>query len=273
MSGSQESLRGPQPAGSIALDTIQPGSLIFRCNVCGNKCIAHVSQLGREIASCPYCRSTVRMRSIVYALSTSLFGQSLALPDFPFRPDIHVIGLSDWDGYAAPLASKLSYQNTFYHQDPRLDIMSIEPALENTLDVLISSEVFEHVPPPVSIVFQNSFRLLKPGGTLILTVPYLLKSAAVEHFPDLHDYKILNQNGKFVLHNTTRDGQKQIFENLVFHGGPGETLEMRIFSLNWIMSELETAGFQEIKILSTSDFEHGIFFRDHWSLPMTARKP
>jgi SAM-dependent methyltransferase len=213
------------------------------------------------------------MRSIIHALSITLFGQSLALPDFPLRPDIRAVGLSDWDGYASPLALKLNYQNTFYHQEPRLDIMSIAPELEDTLDILISTEVFEHVPPPVSTAFQNSFRLLKPHGTLILTVPYLLKSDPVEHFPDLNEYEIRNENGKFVLHNTTRDGQKQIFENLVFHGGPGQTLEMRIFSLDWLMSELKNAGFEEIRILSTPNFEHGIFFKEQWSLPLTARKP
>ncbi|MGH9903496.1 MAG: hypothetical protein ACRD68_16940, partial [Pyrinomonadaceae bacterium] len=78
-------------------------------------------------------------------LSTELFGESLALTDFPERRDISGIGMSDWDGYAAPLALKLGYQNTYYHQEPKLDITSIEPALESTLDFIISSDVFEHV--------------------------------------------------------------------------------------------------------------------------------
>lgn len=251
----------------------QPGSLIYRCNICGKKCIILVGQLGRETASCPGCGSTVRMRSIIHALSLVLFGESLALPDFPARPDVRVVGLSDWDGYAIPLARKLRYTNTFYHKEPRLDITSIDPALENTLDILISSDVFEHVAPPVSRAFENSFRLLKPGGTLILTVPYTLETETVEHFPDLYRFEIRVIDNKRVLHNTTREGHEQIFQSLNFHGGAGETLEMRRFSLDGLMQELEVAGFQKIQVLSAPDFEHGIYAGYRWSLPITAVKP
>ena len=250
-----------------------PGSLIYRCNICGRKCVTPIEQLGRETASCPGCGSTVRMRSVIYALSRVLFDESLALPDFPARPDVRVMGLSDWDGYAIPLARKLGYTNTFYHKDPRLDIASIDPALENTLNVLISSDVFEHVAPPVSLAFQNSFRLLKPGGTLILTVPYTLEAETVEHFPDMYQFEIRSVDHKRVLYNKTIDGREQTFENLNFHGGAGETLEMRRFSLDGLTRELKDAGFQKIEILSTPDFKHGIYAGYRWSLPLTARKP
>lgn len=213
------------------------------------------------------------MRSVIRALSLILFGQSLAIPDFPPSPGVRVVGLSDWTGYAVPLARKMNYQNTFYNEEPRLDITSIDPALEGTLDVLISTEVFEHVSPPVSLAFQNSFRLLKPGGALILTVPYSLDADTLEHFPELHEYEILEQDGKLFLHNTTRAGQKQVFENLVFHGGPGQTLEMRIFSLQGLKRELGTSGFSDMETLSVPDFEYGIYNQHPWSLPIIARKP
>jgi len=52
------------------------------------------------------------MRAIVHLLSTELFGESYILRDFPVRPDIRGIGLSDWDGYAGGLPHKLNYTNT-----------------------------------------------------------------------------------------------------------------------------------------------------------------
>src|SRR3954470_7760120 len=127
----------------------------FRCNICGTACEARRSKIAREEASCPCCRSTVRWRSIIDVLSKELFGRSLALLDFPHRPDIRGIGMTDWDGYAIPLAKKLGYTNSYYHTEPRLDIVGPPRELDGTLDFLISSEVFEHIPPPVSIAFES----------------------------------------------------------------------------------------------------------------------
>ena len=210
-----------------SLYSAQLGSLIYRCNICGETCQAKVDKLGREIPSCPACGSTVRMRAIIHLLSTELFSKSLALPDFPSRPEIKGVGLSDWKGYANPLAQKLNYTNTFYHQEPKLDIANINPAFEGSLDFLIASDVLEHVTPPVSVCFENMYKLLKPGGVVIFSVPYTPEGITQEHFSDLHQYSITKQNEHYILRNITKDGHEQIFENLVFHGGEGATLETR----------------------------------------------
>jgi len=251
------------------------GSLEFKCNVCGQACKTEISELGRERASCPVCGSTVRMRAIVHLLSRELYGESLTLPDFPVRPDIRGMGLSDWEGYAVPLAHKLNYINTHYQQEPRLDITDIDPALSGTLDFLISSDVFEHVAPPVSIAFANAAKLLKPGGVMIFTVPYFASGATKEHFPDLHEYEISQKGGRYVLVNVTEDGRKQLYEDLVFHGGEGFTLEMRMFSRSSLLDAFSEAGFNKVKIHHEPDFIHGIYWHE-WheegGLPITARK-
>lgn len=258
---------------STSLAEVPDGSLVFRCNICGCKNIRLIVELGREKPSCSECGSTVRMRSIIYSLSTIFFDQSLTLADFPVRPEIRVVGLSDWIGYAIPLAHKVNYTNTFYHQEPKLDITSIQSDVYETVDVLISSDVFEHVSPPVSTAFENSFKLLKPGGALILTVPYTLEIETKEHFPNLHRYEILKQSGRSILVNVTRDGREERFDNLNFHGGDGATLEMRVFSQNGLLDELKMAGFEKIEIISKADFSHGIYADYRWSLPIIARKP
>lgn len=265
--------RGYITAVSSNIRGFRAGSLIFQCNVCSRKSITSTDKLGRETISCLYCGSTVRMRMIVHALSSILFGESLVLRNFPIRPDIRVLGLSDWDGYAVPLANKLAYTNTFYHQEPKLDITSINPSLGETLDVLISSDVFEHVAPPIHLAFENAYRLLKPGGVLIFTVPYSLELDTKEHFPELFQYEIRRDTGKPVLYNITRDGREQVFDKLNFHGGAGETLEMRLFSLDGIKHGLKSVGFQEIDLLDEPCFRFGIYLRNQWSLPVIARKP
>lgn len=45
------------------------------------------------------------------------------------------------------------------------------PFIENVFDYIIASEIIEHVADPAAFV-QNLVRVLKPGGTLIVTTPY-----------------------------------------------------------------------------------------------------
>ena len=206
-------------------------------------------------------------------LSVELFGQSLALPDFPERRDVKGLGMSDWNGYAVPLATKLNYQNTYYHAEPRLDITSIDQALDSQFDFVISTEVFEHVPQPISRAFGNVYKLLKPGGVLIFTAPYTLTGKTVEHFPEIHDYQVTDEGGQYVLMNTTKAGVTQVFDHLIFHGGPGATLEMRLFSESSLIDEFKQAGFHNLKTWKAPCFEYGIYAPDDWSLPMSVRRP
>lgn len=248
-----------------------PGSLSFRCNICGQQSIVKVDELRREGPSCKTCGSSMRWRSIIFVLSMELFGESLTLSEFPTGLNISGVGMSDWDGYARGLARKFNFKNTHYHKEPKLDITSIDPALEGAFDFVISSDVFEHVIPPVSIAFKNARRLLKPNGVVVLTVPYKKDGTTVEHFPDLHDYQILEKNGHHILRNTTKEGIEQIFENLIFHGGAGSTLEMRVFSESSLLEEIRQAGFSKIKIYKDSNFCCGIYWKEDHSVPMSLR--
>jgi SAM-dependent methyltransferase len=245
--------------------------LHFCCNLCGRRCVSPMEKLTREERTCR-CGSTVRQRALVHVLSLELFGESLPLPDFPCRPDIVGVDMSGAATYAGRLEKKLGFTNTFLHKTPKLDIANPDPAWIGRCDFVISSDVFEHVPPPVSIAFINVMRLLKPGGLFVLTVPYTKQGTTVEHFPELLDYQIEMRNGKRVLVNVTRDKHRQEFDNLIFHGGEGETLEMRVFSESGLLDEMHGAGFTDVRIHGESCLEHGVWWADDWSLPITARR-
>lgn len=243
----------------------------YRCNLCGRSAHSPIEKLTREEPTCR-CGSTVRQRALIHCLSLELFGNGVPLPDLPARPDIVGIDMSGAATYSSRLAGKLGYTNTFLHKAPQLDITDPAPAWIGQCDFVISSDVFEHVPPPVSIAFSNVLRLLKPGGLFVLTVPYTKQGGTVEHFPELHHYQLESRDGKRVLVNSTRHGQRQEFDNLVFHGGEGETLEMRVFSESGVVEELRRAGFTDIRIHGESCPEFGIFWPQNWSLPITARR-
>ncbi len=65
------------------------------------------------------------------------------------KPDL------EWDGHTMPLESA-------------------------SVDCALATEVFEHCPDP-EIVMRESFRVLKPGGLLFFTVPFLWPLHAVPH--------------------------------------------------------------------------------------------
>lgn len=232
-----------------------------------------MDEIDRERPSCPKCHSTVRFRSIVHLLSTALFSDSKILKSFPRNKSIVGIGLSDAPLYAQPLDKKLDYTNTFFHKEPFIDITTPPVDLKEKLDFIISSDVFEHIPHPVSRAFEASYSLLKPGGHLILTVPFRNSDETQEHFPDLHEYEIFDFKGDRILVNRDIEGNYKTYSGLVFHGGDGTTLEMRVFCRKDIEAQLISAGFEEITFFEQPVSQYGIYHRVNWSLPILARKP
>jgi SAM-dependent methyltransferase len=246
-------------------------TLCYRCNICGKECESEITELTRENPSCVSCGSTVRMRAIIRTLSLELFGESLAIPDFPIRHDIVGMGMSDWEEYAERLKHKLDYRNTYYHKEPQLDIISIPRGLEGKFDFIISTDVFEHVEPPISVAFENTRKLLKPNGVFIFSAPYINEGKTIEHFPELYKYEIIKNNDSCFLKNITRNGVEQIYDHLVFHGGEGTTLELRVFSESSLIEEFQEAGFSNIKIYKDDDLKHGVHWGIDWCLPIAAR--
>jgi SAM-dependent methyltransferase len=248
-------------------------SVDYTCNICGKPNRAARELLDREKASCSGCGSNVRMRGLLRALSMELFGVNLALPDFPHIPSLRGLGIGDSRQYARRLAEKFDYQNTAYDRQPRFDIMDPPAAALGTYDFVVASEIFEHVRPPVDKALASASRLLKPGGVLVVTVPYAPAQNTVEHFPSLGECGLAQVGDRLVLVNRTVSGQWEVYEDLVFHCGPsGPALEMREFSEADLRAGLSEAGFGEVRIYSDDDAQFGVIHSESWSLPLAARK-
>jgi hypothetical protein len=180
--------------------------------------------------------------------------------------------MSDWEGYAGTLGNKLAYMNTFYHQEPRLDIANVPEDLVGKHRFVISSDVFEHIPVfALEAAFRNSRRLLSDEGAFIFTVPFVKDGETKEHFPRMHDFRIVEADGKRVLHNRTADGYEETFDDLNFHGGDGMTLEMRVFSEPDLRRHLQNAGFSSIEVCSEHFPEFGILWPMDFHVPIVAR--
>jgi SAM-dependent methyltransferase len=248
--------------------------LAFVCNICGAPNECEPETIGREVITCTTCGSILRWRSIIAALSVSLYGRSIPLVEFPKSAGTRGLGMSDWDGYASRLAQAFDYTNTFYDVEPHFDVMAeVPPESAGTYDFIISSDVLEHVAPPYETALTHLRQLLKPGGTLILSVPMKSDGATDEHFPDLHHYDIATLDGDPLLVNRTKAGAIQVFEDLVFHGGAGATLEMRVFSEPDVLDGLRRVGFDRVERFDTALPEHGIVWNMPSSWPIVAHAP
>lgn len=203
----------------------------------------------------------------------ALYQRPMILPDFPQAKGVHGLGMSDWEGYAKGFARAFRYTNTFLHQEPVLDIS--RPLAETFADhfnFIISTEVLEHVAPPVQTAVDNIEAMLRPGGFLVLTVPYSQDAATQEHFPDFVSGKLVEVDGTWCLVYRTVDGKLSLRTDVSFHGGPGDVLEMRQFGLADLVATLERAGFCEIRVQTGEYLPFGIINQHNDGLPIIAWK-
>ena len=244
--------------------------ITFTCNLCGTS--NTVEAIPWETPTCSSCGSNVRMRAIIYMLALELFGEARLLPEFPRCENVKGFGMSDAHCYALLLAEKTNYTNTYYDRQPYLDITESHTDQHGTYDFILSSDVFEHVAPPIERAFEEAFRLLKPYGVLCITVPSVIADQTDEHYPDLHQYSVIELAGEHVLVNRKKDRTLEIHDNLVFHGGIGATLEMRLFAQADLVRKLRGAGFSDVILQMEPVERFGIVFDGPWSRPLVARK-
>ena len=212
------------------------------------------------------------MRALIHLLSLELFGRSIVLTDFPKLKAIRGLGMSDQECYARLLQEKFDYTNTFYDREPRFDFTEPHPSLYGAYDFILSADVIEHITPPIGRALHQTCLLLKPHGFLGLTIFCQAQGDIREHFPELHEYRVVPLGQSMVLINRRRDGALEIRDDLVFHGGTGATLEMREFAIPSLQRELSEAGFRECEFLTDNIPKIGILFDRDVSQPLIARK-
>ena len=246
------------------------------------------SLVNPEHPSCTGCGSNVRFRWLIDRVTREV------------RPDKSVrgIGLTDPEPVAAILAERFTYLNTFFDIEPRMNIRSDESPL-GELDFLIASEVFEHVAPPVADAFHNAARILRPGGVFLITVPWVHEGDGKEVIPPLHDWKIAREDSWVIVDGDSRyprmsfdggpgpclghtrehfpewplpEGKLETYRNLVYHGGPGFALEMRLFTRCGLEENLRAAGFSSVEFDTCENRGIGVVYPYPWGHPIVARK-
>ena len=245
----------------MKLDSDVPSTIEFTCNICGTANSIPTASFHRELAQCVKCGATPRFRGVIRTLALGLgIDSCLPLSVWPRMKHVRGLGMSDWEGYSGLLGDKFEYINTFYDRPPYLDIQSPSLDHQSCYHFVISTDVFEHVLPPMQRAFDNVRNLLKPGGRLIFSVPYTREPETLEHFEDLHEFEVVDFRRSKILINRDAGGKLSAYENLVFHGGLGATLEMRLFCERDILDRLAKAGLEDIVVYDRPDLSVGYYW-------------
>src|SRR5439155_11859734 len=97
------------------------------------------------------------------------------------------------------------------------------PDRTNAYDFILSADVLEHIAPPIAPALSEVHSFLKPQGFFVVTVPCQISGKVLEHFPELYEYRTVPLGGREVLVNRSRYGTVEVFDDLIFNGGTGET--------------------------------------------------
>jgi len=241
--------------------------LWFLCNSCLAVRRTTVTLDLREGLICPSCGLNSRQRAILYA------AQKTSRKKLFRKKNLGIVGVSD----GAPIEQAFKdrfgsiYKNFEYHIEPFLDITKVDDTLQSTTDIVTCSEVLEHVQPPIELAFHGLLKLLKPGGWLILSVPHRGSDYRhEEHFPIMTKSELINEPVQ-MLRGIDLEGNEREFNDLVFHGGAGATLEYRVFSETSLRNYLEESGFTNIQPQNDKRLIGCIW--EPWSRVWVAQRP
>lgn len=232
------------------------------CNVCGqDKGFTLKTANFREDLACTACWSFTRKRQITAAVLSELGAPHPAI----LRQCRHLLPEAIWlmetGAYAQEFATANLVTSDYLSADAvsgqiykgvrHEDAMNPSFAAE-TLDLIISSDVMEHIPDPY-LAHRQLYRCLKPGGAHIFTVPFFAHKACDE------------------VRAAMSEGKEILLAPPEYHGDPlrGKILVFRIFGIEMLVN-LESIGYA-VKMLRVRDPELGILGSN--GLVFVARRP
>lgn len=112
---------------------------------------------------------------------------------------------------------------------------------DEELDLIVSNEVFEHVPNPTK-GFTECARVLKSGGLMLMTVPFN------------------SENDASVVRAILSNGQVQHILQPIFHGNPISEEGSLVFTdFGWdLIESIKTVGFSDVvlDVYASSELGH-----------------
>lgn len=174
------------PPGAVPLRPFVPVSPappgVRRCAVCRWQGDAFGGVDHCESSVCPQCGAIGRDRWLFHCLTS-------CVPGIGARTRLMETSPRLGHPYKDAMAARVSYLASDYDQrahkaDVAIDLQKIDLP-DASLDVVMTSHVLEHV-PDTSAALSELYRVLVPGGSVILLVPVLQGVTAPPAEPEFH---------------------------------------------------------------------------------------
>ncbi len=202
-----------------------------QCNLCGYQGKFLNPEQEREGYHCANCSASSRNRTVMFALGRMLGYGDTPTYLWPQRRELKVLEPCPRGPQAMFLRDKFDYYAPEFDAekikagaDPRefADLQNLAFA-DETFDLIITSDVFEHVREDLK-GYQEVYRTLKKGGTFVLTVPY-------DHYREKTIVRVAVEGDKDIFLLEPR-----------YHGGGGSTLAYREYGRD-LLDLLRAVGF------------------------------
>jgi hypothetical protein len=215
------------------------------CAVCGHRIDADQGPLHRELQVCANCGSCPRFCGLAFGVNSLVHDGPPKRPlcDLSESRTVTAIGISDDDRLARVFEEKFSYTNTFFHREPRLDICSKASCSSFRADLIICSDVIEHTVSAPIVPLGNLFQMLTPGGGLVLSAPTFSFDSTIEWYGGVAEMEVSEESGRHIVRWRNKRGTQYVDTDPVFHGGPGQVLELRLISHSELLAVARSVGF------------------------------
>lgn len=144
------------------------------CNICGHTCNEFESNEWHKYIICPNCKSQVRHRLLVAALTYVEPYKTEGIPRgrsvLHFAPEKFLRTFFTEHCHRYTTADLLAPGYSYEGIDLKIDISNMKEVNDKSYDICIAIDVLEHVPDHISAM-KELFRILKPDGYAILSVP------------------------------------------------------------------------------------------------------
>lgn len=253
---------------------------MHRCCITGKRFFINKADRGRE--NTKMFGYISRNRALWYILSHYLYGELKVLCDAPSNKTIRGLGINDTE-YNKELSALFDYKNYQIHttssfttltpeeQSHKIDLYNINFYIHNNYDFITCSEIVSHISPypGLAVAFKNLHSMLRPGGILVLSTPYMKGGEYKERHPSLHSYEVIKPSSPhgtsaaWMIKNKTADGADEIIPpTVIYNSEDPASIEMRIMNDAELERLLSDAGFTKISFKQID--EHMNYNGIHW---------